>query len=529
MILRRPYAFFIKHFKLFHFIMFVFLGIITYRTNLVRSFFNEYIGQIAYTISENIVLELFSNLTYVLAAFIIISSILIFLVMNKKEKPALFYALTILMTFSTIAFLIYSQVVVYRLQTELISVTVLRAITDISNILVLVQAVFLLILFIRAVGFDIRKFDFGKDIQELNISAEDNEEYEVQFDFDKNEFKRNLRKNKREFKYFLIENKKMIIFLSSLSVVIISALVYFNFSRFFKSYNLNTFFTTEDFVLKVNNSYLTQNNYKNSKVTDNYLIAVLLEIKNSNNVINISKTQLKVGRAIYYPIDSKYTESLADLGKVYNSEKLSKETNKYILVYEIPEALKNEKISFIYIDNYSRTMFGEKYRQNKVDLKPIDLDNNKQNYGSILEDKLEFNNDFIKGNFVVTNYEIKDMFVSTYNTCVSKDECYDLNQYLQPSFTGYQDKAILKLNAILNYDEESIIKEDLFNLISKYGRIVYTINEKTYSTKDIKSTNFSIEKDKNNFYAEVPKALEEADSIDLVFNIRNNEYTYTLK
>ena len=186
-------------------------------------------------------------------------------------------------------------------------------------------------------------------------------------------------------------------------------------------------------------------------------------------------------------------------------------------------------MTFIYLDDYSRTLFGEKYEAHKINLIPYSLDNDSKTFDTSIEQKLEFNNDFIKGNLTIMNYEIKDLFVSKYNTCISKNECYDLNQYLQPSFTGSEDKTILKLNAALNYDDSSFIKEDLINLISKYGSIKYTLEGKEYSTKNIKSTNYSIVKDNSNYYAEVPKKIEKASSIRFVINIRNHEYVYNLK
>ena len=221
MILRKPYAFFIKHFRFFHFVMLVFLGLIVYRTNIVRTFFNEYLNAVAYIIPENIASSMFTNTTYIWGVTVILFSIIVFVVMNKKEKPVLFYGLNILLVISTLVFLTYSRVIVYRLQSELVSVQVLRALRDIGNILFMVQAVFLIVTFIRAIGFDIKKFNFSKDLQELDISSEDYEEYEVQFNFDKNEFKRNIRKNIREFKYFLLENKKMIIIFTSVFIIVV--------------------------------------------------------------------------------------------------------------------------------------------------------------------------------------------------------------------------------------------------------------------------------------------------------------------
>lgn len=529
MILRKPYAFFIKHFKLFHLLMLIFLGVIVYRTNLVRVFFNEYLTETAYIVSYNEINGLFNNLTYIWGLIVIVFSIIVFLVMNKKEKPVVFYAINILIVFCSMIFIFYSSNIVYKMQSELISVTILRAIRDIANLLFMIQVVQLILTLVRAIGFDIKKFDFKRDLEELDISVEDSEEFEVQFSFDKNELKRKFKKNAREFKYFVLENKKMIVLFSIIFIVLLSIFIYTNFWKFSKNCSLNKFFTTTDFTMKVTDSFITSTDYKSNSITDNVLVIVRIETQKSDNIINTVKTQLVIDGENYYPVFNTYDEKLIDLGTVYNNEKLTEDSNKYILVYEIPEHLKDKKMTFVYLNNYSRTLFGEKYEKLKINLNSVNLDENVEQINSSLEKILNFDNQTIKGNFTIMNYEIKDLFISTYNTCVSKTECYELNQYLQPSFTGYQDKTIIKVNATLNYNEKSLQKYDLMELISKYGKIVYVLDNKTYETKDISSTNFSIVKDSKNYYLEIPKQIENASKIDIVINIRNKEYVYNLK
>lgn len=529
MILKKPYAFFIKHFRLFHLIMFVLLGAVAYETNLTRVFFNSYLNETAYILPINTGINLFSSWVYIWGIIIIIFSIIVFLVMNKKEKPATFYALNILVIFVTLIFMIYSKSMVSKMESELLAVTLLRALRDIGNVIFIIQCVMLLVTFVRAIGFDIKKFDFRKDLQELNVSAEDSEEFEVQLNFDKNEMKRNFKKNSREFKYFLLENKKMITIFSVIGIILISTFIYFNFWKFSKTYKINEYFETKDFTIKVNNSYLTSYDYKLNKITDNALVLIDIDTKKSDSIINTAKTQLKIGNKIYYPTTNAYKNKFPDLGNVYNGEKLSNGINKFILIYEIPQSLSEEKMTFIYLDDYSKTLFGEKYKELKVNLDSLKLDTPTNYIQSKIENIMDFDNQSIKGNLFISNYQINRTFDTSYSACISKTECYDFKQYLQPSFTGYQDKTILKMSAILNYKEDSIIKDDLSNLISKYGKIIYTIDGKVYTTTDINATNFSLKVDNANYYIEVPKIIEQASTINLVFNIRNQEYNYGLK
>ena len=148
---------------------------------------------------------------------------------------------------------------------------------------------------------------------------------------------------------------------------------------------------------------------------------------------------------------------------------------------------------------------------------------------SSIEKELTFDSTLIKGKLFVNNYEIKDLFVSTYNKCIAKNECYNFNEYLQSSFTGYQDKTILRMNYTLTYNNGSNISDSLNSLISKYGKISYVLNDKVYYTTDITATSFKLVETKSNVYLEVPKVIEDATKIELVFNIRDTEYRYVLK
>ena len=66
-------------------------------------------------------------------------------------------------------------------------------------------------MFLRGLGFDVKKFNFTKDIQELNLTKEDAEEVEIDVSFNTEAVMRGIRKQKREFGYFLKEYRTFII------------------------------------------------------------------------------------------------------------------------------------------------------------------------------------------------------------------------------------------------------------------------------------------------------------------------------
>ena len=74
---------------------------------------------------------------------------------------------------------------------------------------------------IRGLGFDIKKFNFTKDIQELNIEDIDSEEVEVNVNIDTKNIIRDINRRKRELGYWIKENLLFSIIL--ISVILIGA------------------------------------------------------------------------------------------------------------------------------------------------------------------------------------------------------------------------------------------------------------------------------------------------------------------
>ena len=54
MILRGPYAFFIKYFRVIHLIMAIFIGFLIFQTNTFLQFFNQYINSNMVSIGQNL-------------------------------------------------------------------------------------------------------------------------------------------------------------------------------------------------------------------------------------------------------------------------------------------------------------------------------------------------------------------------------------------------------------------------------------------------------------------------------------------
>ena len=83
-------------------------------------------------------------------------------------------------------------------------------------------------MFIRSLGFDVKKFNFKSDLKELEITDKDSEEIELNLNFQTYKAERTIRRFIRELKYYYLENKKVIYIIGAALVIILGFLIYKN-------------------------------------------------------------------------------------------------------------------------------------------------------------------------------------------------------------------------------------------------------------------------------------------------------------
>ena len=83
MIIRKPYAFLIKHFKLIHFVMLVLSIYIVNRANIIFNFFNEYVTTRQVSSAEYISSNYLPLFLFISSILIITLSIIIFILLKQ--------------------------------------------------------------------------------------------------------------------------------------------------------------------------------------------------------------------------------------------------------------------------------------------------------------------------------------------------------------------------------------------------------------------------------------------------------------
>ena len=532
MILRKPYAFFIKHFKLIHLILAVFVFYAIYRTKLLLDFFNEYSLATINVTGQDLVTPLLPTFFQIIPILIILFATIVLVVMAYKKKPYLFYIITIIIYIYVLIITQVSKGTLNTLYTTLVDVRTIRLIRDLITLAFATQLFSLVIILVRATGFDVKKFDFKSDLKELEINEEDREEVEVQINFDPNKKLRSLRKKIRYLKYSYKENR---LFFNSIFIVAIVSIVLVIVLSIFsgdKIIDQNVYFYGNNFTDSLTDSYLVNTDYKRQVIDEDYYYLLLkLQIKNNTSRtfgLDISTTKVLIDNYVYTPT-TKNKSSFFDFGTVYQNENIGQEFETKVLVYEIPKELIDEDIIFSFVDKNTLDKNGN-FASTKVRVEYQDLTGITSRETAKLNEELSFENSILNDYKInITSFDIASSYKLEYNFCIS-NECYPSYEYVKPSITSNYDKVLLRITGSLTKQTNIDNIYDLYDFIEYFGNLYYVVDgQRKVQNVQFKEVTSKKANQPNTYYIEVLKEVENASSISLVFTIRNRNYEYVLK
>ena len=361
MILRRPYGFLIKHFRLLHLILFFMFAYITSRANNILNFFKDYIS-----VNNNmeVVSENYINVSmFIFMFFIIVFLVGIYYLMRYKKKPRLLYLFGMVVVVISSILFVYLYGNIKDLETSTMAAREIRLLRDISRINYWLLFVMCLPMLIRGLGFDIKKFNFTSDLKELNLTSEDSAEVEVNVDISNNTIQRIGNKSKRELKYYYLENK---FFINIIFGVIFAILFVIITNKIVSNRVLNEgeALKTEYFNMMVEDSYISENK-KNISDEYNYLI-LKVSIKGRVNKYSLNLDQFVLyGKNNEYIPTFKYYNYFTDIGYGYlkDTKLNTNEYEEYIFIYNIKDEDKDSKLILKYLGN-----------NKKVRIKPKKID-----------------------------------------------------------------------------------------------------------------------------------------------------------
>lgn len=341
MILRKPYAFLIKYFKLIHLVITAILTILLIQNRNLYNFLGKCILDVVnkYDASKYIHYSIFLLFILVIGLFYVV-----YWLLKYKDKPRKIY----LFSMGCYAIILIVLIVTFNymsgFSTNVIDQKTIRLYRDILFITMLIQAYVTIVMLVRGLGFDVKKFNFREDFQELNISQEDAEEVEVNLGVDTTNIMRKVRKQKREFGYFFQEYKLYILIILIIFSIVLVIKGYNYFDRKLKVYRENDLIGSYNYIT-VKNSYY-------DIVDDKYYVIIKFNAyKNGvKERLNTNKLTLLMGDTKYVP-DKTVCSKFSSLGICYKKQYITNNEASYIVAYSV-QNLNINKAYLVYDESY---------------------------------------------------------------------------------------------------------------------------------------------------------------------------------
>ena len=535
MILKKPYAFLIKHFRIFHLLLLLPIAYLINKTFKIVTFFRTYVSNNYTTNIINLAGEHINFFMYLAVLMIIVIVIPIYYLMRQKEKSTKLYFFTLIYYIFLFILISIFHSILSGMERDVISAQTARAYRDISFVLCIPEYFFFIYTLIRGIGFDVKQFNFANDLKDMEITDIDSEEFEFSINVEGYKIKRNLRRFIREFNYYIKEN---VFIFSCIGIVIAITIItglYMHFRVYNRTYRESDRMTHNFFNMEIEDSMLTNMKMDGTIIKEGkyYLVLKLLIENKSTNSYELDYTNFRLvinNENIYPTLDR--GEYFIDYGTPYYKEKIKGGTsNTYALVYELDKSQIQNEYEIRILENIDYRI-GEVTPQYKIlNLKPTKVMDIKTldtyEIGKTINLK-----DTALGytTFKLNDYQLTNSYIYDYDYCYSNNNCTKLKDMLTPDTTGIIEKTtLLVLNMEYSLDKTTVyasnIKTDT-KFFDNYLSIEYTNGD---TTKILSLKNRTTNKMKNALVFELREEVNNADSINLLITVRNQRYKIKLK
>ena len=509
MIIRKPYAFLIKYFKVIHILMFIVFGYYIFALQDIKDYFSNAVITNNYVSIGN---ESYFGVLYILFAILLLgASIAILFLMRQKKKPYLYYIGTGGYAFLLIVMeLLFNSYFAEIAKTGTAVASTVVLYRDFAVVMYYLAFVFVIFSFIRGFGFDIKKFSFDKDKEELNLSQDDNAEVVLDLNIDKDKIVNKARKYKREWGYIYEDNKVLLKRIGIVLVAIIAIYLIATSNLFKKTYQMGAFIDAGRFGIRIDKVILT-NKDAYQEVRERNYAAVQFTIKTGGDgtYFDNSFLRLKVNDE-YYFATTKINSVMDDIGKLYTFEKLAGGSEfNYVLLFDYDKNINPNKVGLeVFLDgsyhdvNVKYTIQDKKgYKEKEAKLgESIDV------LGG-----LAINSFTIHGGTTEYRYTEKGC----------QENCREFTKRVQPNL----NEKLLELNVKYEANETNN------KLLDYYVSIEYELDGKTYTNtaKQMNLLNIANLSDGQRLYYSINPNISTSKKKYLVITTREVKYRILLQ
>lgn len=531
MIIRKPYGFLIKHFKIIHFLLLVPTLFLLLNFSDIGKFFTEYVANDYKTFEVTVAGKYITLLTYLGIIFMIIANGIIYLLMSKKKTSKLTYGIGIIYYLVLLILTVLFYSTLNSIDAKTLDATIINFVTDIAKITPIPGYILLVGYAIKGIGFNFKTMSIDSAL-ELHASEEDDEEVEIKINSDNYTIKRRVTHLIRELKYYVLENKFVFCCFGAVFIILIGIALYMNFEVYNKKYSIYQAFVLDNFMISVKESYITNVDYSGNVISsDNYFIALKIAIENkSGDPISIDSSNFRIytGKEYIYPSYDRSARFI-DLGKNYQGNTIAPGTSAdYVFVYEV----KKEQLKTQYqikILSALKVEAGELIPSYKIiNIKPKNILKEKENGKYKMGKEISLKNSTL-GN---TSLKIKSIkFSDIYNydviSCDGVKNCssgkYSVAAPSGKTLMIIEDEFVWDENTPYYLNSKKDFYADYSTISYKYETILSEISDTT------KIVNITPENLKTAKVYQVPGIINSAYKIDFNIQIRNQKYTINLK
>lgn len=531
MILRKPYKFLIKYFKLIHLLMFLPVVYLLIKCNDIFKFFSNYVSNnYSYSTISNLAGSYVNFFMYLAILLIVFVALVVYYLMRQKKKNTKLYIGFIVYYLTLFVLITFFHSVLSDLETAELAAKTARAYRDIALIITFPQYFFVFYTIFRGLGFDIKQFKFELDLKDLDIDEKDNEEFEFVLGVETYKYKKTIRRFIREFRYYVLENKFIFTCLSVILALVVITTLYMHFNVYNKSYGTNKTFSHSAFNMNMLDSMITNIDYNGKYITKGkYYLVLKINIVNNS----ITKTKLDTNN-FRLQVDNGYlvptldrSDYFIDFGTPYHGEKIKTNTNTtYNLVYELSknQVKKSYKLKILENIEYKIGDITAHYKILNIKPKRIIDDINTSNHKMNEEIKLNDSN-LGDSRIKINNYEIKDSYIYSYEACVN-NTCRTLNDVVNTGYgTSKVKTTLLIIDKESNLDENSEYYKAIKNP-DKFYEDFFTVE---FNGKEFLTRNMTPDNLKDKIVLQTNAEIKEASDLYLLITVRNFCYRVKLK
>ena len=516
MIIKKPYVLLIKHFRKMHIILFILGLIVYYMHTRLASFMNEFLDYGVYNSAVDPISHYITWFSIIFILVLIFFSVSLVFLLKKKNKPWKLYLIPAFTYIGMILlyYMLSSYFVSYKGDLVLSQVKLYEDLIVALNIL---QLPGLLLFAIRAIGLDLKKFEFQLDEEYLELDETDKDEIEINVKFDKDSITRRGKKVLRYLNYFYLEHKKIVItVLVILSIFLVHRSYQFIFVEH-RSYTQNDVYDASGYYIKINNSYYSDKNYAGEVISDDSAFVILdVNIKNNGDDrdINLKRFHIMNGVSNVTEESNIYGDYFKDLGRIYNGDVVkSGDEVSFIMVFRVPKKLEAKRFVLFYQE------LDEKSKLRKIKLNIQNLSKIEKQKDLKIGDSFELNIKKAKEELSVDSVNISDSQWYTVKDC-NMAECYTEKKQT----TGDSGYKVMKIG----FSSDTYEYKELIDFCTSYGKIEYI--DSSNKTKVVNMTNQLRYSYLGKYvYLKVNDDVANSSNLKLIFIVRNKQYTYVIK